>query len=178
MLSLCLLVFGATEAAGVIPVSELPEPSKIVGAPQGDAITEGLELEALTEAVSSRMRCPVCQGSSVAASPSEMARNMKSQVKELLAEGYSEEQIFRYFEASYGEFVRLEPKKEGIKWGVWLLPLVAGLLGLLSLVAVLRRYAGQATTVDEGMVAELEEYKEELDRVRAMVRGAAVSDGN
>ena len=175
MLSLCLFVFGALDPAAVVPVSELPEPSKIVGAPVGATVAEGEALEALTEAVGSRMRCPVCQGSSVAASPSEMARNMKAQVKELLAAGYSEEQIFQYFEASYGEFVRLEPKKEGIKWGVWLLPLFAGLLGILSLLAVFRRYAG-SSRVEAALEGEQTEYDAELVRVRAMVRGEAVSD--
>ncbi|MEC7750554.1 MAG: cytochrome c-type biogenesis protein CcmH [Myxococcota bacterium] len=177
MLGVYLMIFAASNAGDVLPVSELPEPAKIVGNPQGSTIAVGPELEAITEAVGSRMRCPVCQGSSVSASPSEMARNMKAQVKEMLADGYTEEQIFLYFEASYGEFVRLEPKKEGMKWGVWLLPLFAGIVGLLSIVGVLRRYlASSLPTSDDSQNAEMVEYEAELLRVRALVSGEAVSD--
>ena len=174
MWGLWMVALGAANTAAVPAVSELPEPSKIVGAPEGAPLS-GSELEARTETVGSRLRCPVCQGSSVAASPSEMARNMKAQVKDLLAQGYSEEQIFGYFEASYGEFVRLEPKKEGIKWGVWLLPLGAALLGILGLLAVLRRSTGQPTVSADELAAELEDYQNELERVRALVRAEGAS---
>jgi cytochrome c-type biogenesis protein CcmH len=60
-----------------------------------------------------------------------MATNMKARVRELLAEGYDEEQILSYFERSYGEFVRLEPQKRGINWLVWLAPPAALLGGLV-----------------------------------------------
>ena len=66
---------------------------------------------------------------SVADSPSEMAVNMKAQVHELLARGYTEEQILKYFELSYGQFVLLRPKFEGVNRLVWLLPVGALLLG-------------------------------------------------
>jgi hypothetical protein len=51
-----------------------------------------------------------------------MAVNMKGQVRDLLAGGYSQEQVLRYFESSYGEFVLLAPPKEGIALVVWVLP--------------------------------------------------------
>jgi cytochrome c-type biogenesis protein CcmH len=50
---------------------------------------------------------------------------MKAQVKELLAEGYDQEQILAFFENSYGEFVRLEPPLRGVNWLVWLGPVMA-----------------------------------------------------
>jgi cytochrome c-type biogenesis protein CcmH len=50
---------------------------------------------------------------------------MKAQVKELLAQGYDQEQILAYFENSYGEFVRLEPPLRGVNWLVWLGPVLA-----------------------------------------------------
>ena len=58
-----------------------------------------------------------------------MARNMKQQVKELLALGFNDEQIIRYFESSYGEFIRLEPTR-GLNLIVWLAPLLGLGLGV------------------------------------------------
>jgi cytochrome c-type biogenesis protein CcmH len=72
----------------------------------------------------------VCQGLSVADSPSETARAMRDQAERLVAQGYDTEQVLRWFEASYGDFVRLEPRAEGLNWLVWAGPLVLVVLGL------------------------------------------------
>ena len=68
------------------------DPSRVVGPPRGKALA-GEALEARTEEVAGLLRCPVCQGLSVADSPASMAVNMKAQTKELLAQGYNQEQI-------------------------------------------------------------------------------------
>jgi cytochrome c-type biogenesis protein CcmH len=68
-----------------------------------------------------------------------MAVNMKHQVRELLARGFTEEQILKYFELSYGQFVLLKPKFEGVTGMVWVLPLVALLIGGFVLFFTLRR---------------------------------------
>lgn len=98
----------------------------------------GEALEAEAKRVSAVLRCPVCQGLSVGDSPSTMATHMRQQVRELVATGFVEEQVLSYFEASYGEFVRLKPPLRGVNWLVWLTP-AAGLgLGLGIVVWVLR----------------------------------------
>jgi cytochrome c-type biogenesis protein CcmH len=109
--------------------SRVPDAAQFVGAPEGRPIA-GSELDRRTQEVGSLIRCPVCQGMAVADSPAEMAVNMKAQVRELLARGYTEEQILRYFELSYGQFVLLRPKFEGVTRMVWLLPVAALLVGL------------------------------------------------
>jgi cytochrome c-type biogenesis protein CcmH len=109
----------------------------VVGAPQGRRLTgEALEAEALR--ISSVLRCPVCQGLSVADSPSPMATHMRQQVRDLVAAGFVEEQVLAYFEASYGEFVRLEPPLRGVNWLVWLAPAGGLALGLGIVVWLLR----------------------------------------
>jgi cytochrome c-type biogenesis protein CcmH len=110
----------------------VPDVSAVVGPPHHSPLA-GAELLEHTDALARSIRCPVCQGSSVGDSPSEMARNMKRQVGELLALGFDDEQIIQYFEASYGEFIRLEPRKEGMNLIVWAAPVGALLLGLLLL---------------------------------------------
>lgn len=98
--------------------------SQVVGPPRGRALA-GQALEARTKDVAGLLRCPVCQGLSVADSPATMAVNMRTEVRELLAQGYDQEQILAYFEHSYGEFVRLEPPLRGVNWLVWLGPVLA-----------------------------------------------------
>ena len=117
---------------------KVPDAAQFVGAPQGAPVT-GARLDARTNEVSALLRCPVCQGMAVADSKAEMAVNMKAQVRELLERGYSEEQILKYFELSYGQFVLLQPKFEGINTMVWLLPIIALVIGGALVFAKLRK---------------------------------------
>jgi cytochrome c-type biogenesis protein CcmH len=145
------------------------DPALVVGAPKGPPL-QGAALDARTEAVAGVLRCPVCQGLSVADSPATMAVNMKVQVREMLAVGYDQEQILAYFERSYGEFVRLDPPLRGVNWLVWLLPL-AGLLAGGAVVALTLRRAGPAPAPAEPPAASSRDTLPEDPRLaRAVLR--------
>ncbi|HVR70888.1 MAG TPA: cytochrome c-type biogenesis protein [Vicinamibacteria bacterium] len=133
-----LLLAGALGAAAQEPGTA--DPRAVVGVPSGPPLS-GPALEAETEAVSSVLRCPVCQGLSVGDSPTDLARNMKRQVRDLLAAGYDREQVLRYFEASYGEFVRLQPPLRGVNWFVWAAPVAGLLAGGFIVARALRRHS-------------------------------------
>ena len=124
--------------------------------PQGD------ELARQTQEIASRLRCPVCQGLSVADSPSEMAVNMKTEVRDMLARGYTREQIEAHFVRSYGEFVLLAPKFEGVNALVWILPIAALLLGAFVVRTKLRRLAAAPRPRKDDP---------DLARVRELVKG-------
>jgi cytochrome c-type biogenesis protein CcmH len=116
----------------------------VVGPPQGSP-RSGAALEEATARVADLLRCPVCQGLSVGDSPATMAQDMRAQVRELLAAGFDDEQVLAYFEASYGEFVRLRPAFRGVNRVVWLAPMGGLLLGLTVVVLALRRKAASPT---------------------------------
>lgn len=97
---------------------------KVMGPPEGPPPTEAV-LNERAVVIYSKLRCPVCQGVSIADSPAGMATNMREQVRELVGKGYGEEQVLSYFERSYGEFVRLEPPLRGLNVMLWILPAVA-----------------------------------------------------
>ena len=111
----------------------------LLDAPRGTPL-QGPALEQRTQEIASGLRCPVCQGLSIADSPSEMAVNMKAEVRSMVAKGYTREQIETYFVRSYGEFVLLEPKFQGVTALVWILPVAALLLGAFAVWRVLRRW--------------------------------------
>ena len=110
---------------------------ELIGQPQGMPLA-GAELDEATEALASIMRCPVCQGLSVADSPTTSALAMKQEVHDLLAVGYTEEQVISYFESTYGEFIRLEPRAEGFNLLVWVAPVAALLIGVVLVVGRMR----------------------------------------
>lgn len=124
----------------------------VVGPPRDQPLS-GTALEVRTEEVGGLLRCPVCQGLSVADSPAGMAQKMKAQVRELLAAGFDAEQIQLYFERSYGEFVRLDPPLRGVNWLVWLAPLLGLIAGGVIVTWTLRR-PRQAAAEDEAPAAD------------------------
>ena len=149
--------------------TKVPDAATFVGQPKGMPIA-GAELDRRTNEVGSLVRCPVCQGMSVADSPSEMAVNMKAQVRELLSRGYTEEQILQYFERSYGQFVLLRPKFEGVTAAVWIIPILALVAGIaltfLSLKKLGRKQVSAAPAPSSNPTSD--PY---LSRVRELVGG-------
>lgn len=152
----------------------LASPERLVGAAAGQPLS-GTDLSRRTQEVTDKLRCPVCQGLSVADSPTPTAVAMKHQAEEMLAAGFTEAQVLGYFEQSYGEFVRLAPKAEGFNLLVWIAPVVV-LLG--GLVIVARRIGGRRALATRSESAPLMERTEEvspelqqyLDRIRQEVR--------
>ena len=145
--------------------SRVPDAAQFVGQPKGKPLA-GEELIERTHQVSALLRCPVCQGLAVNDSPAEMAVNMKGQVRELLSRGYTEEQILDYFERSYGQFVLLKPKFQGINAFVWLLPLIALALGAFVVFKKLRKLEQPVQKPAQPAVAVEDPY---LAQVREMV---------
>ena len=134
-----------------------------LGQPLGFPV-EGAALETMTDDLASIMRCPVCQGLSVADSPVDSAVAMKNQVRELLAAGYTRSQVLEYFEASYGEFILLEPKATGFNLVVWIAPVLAVLAGALLIVMRLRKPAGGRPQLAPEVSAKLEAYRDKVRR--------------
>lgn len=147
----------------------VPDAANFVGEPKGTPLA-GQQLSERTGEVAGLLRCPVCQGMSVGDSPSEMAVNMKEQVRELLARGYTEEQILKYFELSYGQFVLLRPKFEGVTAAVWLLPVMGLILGVVIVIVSLRKLGRRPlpATSEGPLLTESDLY---LARVRSLVLG-------
>ena len=148
---------------------KVPDAAQFVGAPQGRPLS-GQELLLRTDHVGSLLRCPVCQGMSVADSRAEMAVNMKGQVRELLERGYTEEQILKYFELSYGQFVLLRPKFEGVTSMVWLAPVIALVIGAAVVYFAFRKL-GQAPPPPAVVAAAEPSDDPYLAQVRDLVNG-------
>jgi cytochrome c-type biogenesis protein CcmH len=144
-----------------------PDAAQFVGPPKGKAIA-GAELTQRTHEVSQLLRCPVCQGMAVADSPAVMAVNMKEQVRELLSRGYTEEQILEYFERSYGQFVLLRPRFQGMNSLVWLLPMFALTIGAVLVVMKMRKLS-VGPPLQAASVADSDDPY--LARVRELVGG-------
>ena len=124
-----------------MPVMALSqEPAPASSAISGLTSVADSALEARTRAVASELRCPVCQGLSIADSPSDLSTQMKDLVREQLRAGKSPDEVKRYFIDKYGEWILLAPKPSGANLLVYLLPVGAVIGGLVLVWSVVRRW--------------------------------------
>src|SRR5205807_6167862 len=104
-------------------------------------------LDQRVQNVASQLKCPVCQGESVADSQATIALQMRQVIREQLQSGKSEQDVVQYFVHSYGNQIVWLPLWQGFSLLAWLVP-IAFLLGGVGLVfVVLREWrAGVAVT--------------------------------
>lgn len=129
------------------------------------ALTESQEARA--RQLESMMKCPVCRSQSVRSSDSFMAKDMQRKIRELIAEGASDEEIVAYFTARYGDWILLAPPKRGFNWAAWLLPFAVVAAGAVGVFVAARRWTGRPRE-DEGGAAAVESPPQEspyLDRL-------------
>ncbi len=90
-------------------------------------------------ALGTRIKCPVCQGESIAESPAETSTAMMQVVAEKVAAGESDDQIIRYFTDRFGSGILLDPPFRGRTLALWLTPLAALAAGVALILGRRRR---------------------------------------
>lgn len=91
-------------------------------------------------AISESIKCPTCQGQSVADSAAPSARAIRTEVARRIEGGETDDQIRSYIAGIYGDEALLTPPRDGVAGLIWFLP-VAGLVAALgALVVVFRRW--------------------------------------
>ena len=97
------------------------------------------ELEARMMALSTELRCLVCQNQTIADSHADLAVDLRQQIREMLEKGQDERQILDYMTQRYGDFVLYRPPFQATTLLLWIGPAVLLVLALGALAVVLRR---------------------------------------
>ncbi len=74
-----------------------------------DEVLANAALEARARAISTELRCLVCQNQAIDDSNAPLAKDLRVVVRERLTAGDSDADVRRYVVARYGEFVLLKP---------------------------------------------------------------------
>lgn len=77
--------------------------------------------------LTNEIRCPMCQGQSIAESNAPLANDLRNKVYGLIVEKKSDDYIRKYLSQRYGNFILLRPPINESTWVLWAGPL----LGLL-----------------------------------------------
>lgn len=100
--------------------------------------------EERTAAIARTVKCPVCQGESVAESNAELSVAIRADIATRVAQGQSDDEIRSYYAATYGDAILLTPSSSGLTGLVWVIPVVALALAVFGLVVVFRRWGSEA----------------------------------
>ncbi len=91
-------------------------------------------------AIARKLYCPVCPNTPLDVCETQACADWRAQIRDQLADGWSEEQVMAYFVEQYGERVLAEPERGGFNSLVWILPVLAVGLGLFVAFQVVRSW--------------------------------------
>jgi len=109
-------------------------------------------LQARYEHIIEEVRCLKCQNQSIKDSNAFLAGDLRREIRRMLSEGKTDDEIYEFLVARYGEFALYRPRMSGKTLVLWVAPIVLLLAGGLVLVNILRRR--MAMPVDGDAAAE------------------------
>lgn len=102
-------------------------------------IAEDPEMEKIVNEISAELRCLVCQNQTIADSHAGLAVDLKNQVREMVKEGKSRDDVVDYMVERYGDFVRYRPPVKPETYLLWIGPFLLLAGGMLLLVVNLKK---------------------------------------
>ena len=130
--------------------------------------------EAKAQEIDRMLMCPVCPAQTIDQTQVPLAKQMRAQVRELLASGATREEVLAWFSAPerYGPSVLAEPPRSGFYLIAWIVPgvvVVAALAGGLLTLRAMRGRRGNGDEVAEpGDGDGLQPYLAAVDRDLAL----------
>lgn len=116
------------------------------------------EQQARAEHLKDTLRCPICTGESINESTNDISREMRAEVERMVAEGQSNRQVYDYFSARYGQFVLLDPPKQGANLLLWAGPLLALGAGGWWLLSNLKTSSSRAATAQPSSFGAVQDH--------------------
>lgn len=114
-------------------------------------------------AIAEEMRCLVCQNESLAGSRSDLANDLRRELRTLIKQGKTDAQIRDFMVERYGDFVLYRPRIKPETYLLWAGPFLLMIVGVVVLLVYLRRR--NRAVDDEAQLTE-----DEARRAEALLR--------
>ncbi len=125
----------------------------------GAAFAQGdLPTDDEVNAVAHQLYCPVCQNTPLDVCPTDACRDWREQIRGMLAEGKTEDEILQYFVDQFGDRVlSAPPVSTKFNWIIYIIPPLIILAGAIILFRSLKEWTtpkgAEAVTVEDGSAA-------------------------
>ena len=85
------------------------------------------------------IRCPVCQGQSIGGSNSDLAKDLREQVRKMILNDKSDNDIHLFLTERYGDFVIFKPPINWKTYLLWFTPLIFLVLCFIYLIRIISK---------------------------------------
>jgi cytochrome c-type biogenesis protein CcmH len=107
------------------------------------------EMQARYEKIIDEVRCLKCQNQTIKDSNAFLAADLRREIRRMLEEGLTDEEIYDFLVERYGDFALYSPRPSGKTLALWIGPAVFLLAGGLILFNIVRRRAALPIDDDE-----------------------------
>ena len=97
------------------------------------------ELQARYEKITAEVRCLKCQNQTIKDSNAFLASDLRREIRRLIEEGNTDDEIYDFLVARYGDFALYRPRTSGRTLILWIAPVFFLLFGAFSLWRVMQR---------------------------------------
>jgi cytochrome c-type biogenesis protein CcmH len=127
-----------------------------VSAKEAAPLAEDPVVEARVMDLAAELRCLVCQNQSLADSHADLAKDLRQEVREMVQQGLSNDQIVEYLTDRYGDFIRYRPPLKATTVMLWFGPALLVVVGGTLLGRALGRRRREALPDDAPLSPEEE----------------------
>ena len=85
------------------------------------------------------IRCPVCQGQSIGGSNSSLAKDLREQVRKMILNDKSDDDIYLFMIERYGDFVIFKPPINWKTYLLWFTPIIFLVLCFIYLIRIISK---------------------------------------
>ncbi len=126
-------------------------------------------LEARARALSTGLRCMVCQNQSIDDSDAPLAHDLRVLLRERIVAGDSDREVLDFLVARYGEFILLKPRFNAYTALLWAAPVLLLVGGGIAAFGVMRRRRAGESAPGNGLS---DKERAELDRILSKPGGS------
>ncbi|MEL6215293.1 MAG: cytochrome c-type biogenesis protein [Pseudomonadota bacterium] len=109
---------------------------------------EDVDMQARYQRVIHNIRCLTCQNQSIKDSNSPLARDLRREVREQMASGASDREIYAFMQARYGDFALYKPPLSAKTIALWSSPALLMAIALFALFRTLKRRSQLDISID------------------------------
>ena len=154
------LVVSLSVLAGVAAAQDGAQPTPLPAAGQRAVTQDDVNR------IAKQMYCPICENEPLDACRTAACAQWKAQIAQMLADGKTDDEIKQYFVDTFGLKVLASPPVSGVSIWLWVLPIVALIVGAVYVYTLMRRMRARAAASVSSLPAQSsgDEYVDRVER--------------
>lgn len=119
------------------PMNPAANPAASVS-PTAQPLHADVAIETRLTLLSRELRCVVCQNEALSESPAELAGAMRQEIRDLMKDGKTDQEVLDFLTSRYGDFVLFRPPFKPLTYLLWVGPFLFLGFGVLVWFMALR----------------------------------------